>query len=108
MNRLIVILFPWVVAVGSPQGLLDRIKNTLPKPTEEIGVQVVPRDAFPVFDHPEFVTAKTAESEGYVNDRDPVIGVIILGEAKAYPVSTMGIHELGNDSLGGVPIAVSW
>lgn len=90
------------------QGLFDRLKNKSPDKTEQIGIQVVPRDAFPVFDHPRFVTAKKAEKKGYVHDRDPVIGVVINNEAKAYPIRTMGIHELGNDTLGGVPIAVSW
>ena len=94
--------------MSTTQGLLDRIKGILPEPKEEIGVRVVPRDAFPVFDNPEFVNAQTAELKGYVHNRDPVIGIVINGEAKAYPISTMGIHELGNDTLGGVPIAVSW
>lgn len=75
---------------------------------EQIGIQIVPRDTFPVFDHPEFVDADVAESKGYVQKRDPVIGLAINGKAKAYPIETMGIHELGNDTLGGVPIAVSW
>ena len=75
---------------------------------EQIGTQMIPRDTFPVFDHPEFVDADVAEAKGYVQKRDPVIGLAINGKAKAYPVKTMGIHELGNDTLGGVPIAVSW
>lgn len=79
-----------------------------PGKTGQIGIQVVPRDAFPVFDHPEFVTPEKAEKKGFVHDRDPVIGLVINGQAKAYPIRTMGIHELGNDTLGGVPIAVSW
>lgn len=90
------------------QEWFDRLKSRTPENDEQVGVQVVPRDAFPVFDNPDFVTAETAEREGFVHDRDPVIGIILNGEAKAYPISTMGIHELGNDTLGGVPIAVSW
>ena len=72
-----------------------------------IGYQAVPRDAFPVFDDPPMVTAAEAEESGLVFDRDAVIGVALNGEAKAYPVTVMGVHELGNDSVGGVPIAVS-
>lgn len=71
-------------------------------------MQVVPKDAFPVFHNPRFVDATTAEKKRYVHDRDPVIGVAIEGRAKAYPIRTMGIHELGNDTLGTVPIAVGW
>jgi len=49
-----------------------------------------------------------AERGGVVYDRDPVIGVSINGEATAYPVTVMGVHELGNDTVGGVPITVEW
>lgn len=74
----------------------------------EIGFQAVPRDAFPVFDNPRMISAAEAERQGIVFDRAAVIGVAHNGEAKAYPVAVMGVHELGNDVIGGVPIAVSW
>lgn len=74
----------------------------------EIGYQAVPRDAFPVFDNPVMVSAAEAESTGLVSARDAVIGVAHNGEAKAYPVTVMGVHELGNDTIGGVPVTISW
>ena len=73
-----------------------------------IGFQAVPRDAFPVFDDPQMLSAKEAEAKQFIFDRDVIIGVAHNGEAKAYPITIMGVHELGNDSIGGVPIAVSW
>ena len=73
-----------------------------------IGYQAVGRDAFPVFDDPELLSAEEAEREEVVFARDAVIGVAHNGEAKAYPITIMGVHELGNDTIGGVPIAVSW
>ena len=66
------------------------------------------RDAFPVFNNPPMLTARAAEKTGRIFPRDAVIGVVYNGEAKAYPISVMGIHELGNDTIGGKPIAVSW
>ncbi len=72
------------------------------------GYRAVPRDAFPVFDDPKMAGAEEAERNGWIHPRDAVIGVAHQGEAKAYPVSVMGLHELGNDTIGGVPIAVSW
>ncbi len=74
----------------------------------EIGVPVVPRDAFPVFDNPKMVPAAEAEARGLVFERDMVIGVARGREAKAYPITIMGVHELGNDTIEGVPIAVTW
>lgn len=73
-----------------------------------LGRQAVPRDAFPVFDNPRMLSAEVAEAEGIIFARDAVIGVALGGEAKAYPITIMGVHELGNDTLGGIPIAVSW
>lgn len=73
-----------------------------------IGFQAVPRDAFPVFDNPKMLTAAEAEAQRVIFDRDAVIGVQHDGKAKAYPITIMGVHELGNDTIGGVPIAVSW
>ena len=66
------------------------------------------RDAFPVFNNPRMLSAQAAEQAGVIFPRDAVIGVRHKGEAKAYPISIMGIHELGNDTIGGKPIAVSW
>ncbi len=76
--------------------------------TDMIGVQVVERDAFPVFDNPRMIPAAEAEARGLVFERDMVIGVRRGREAKAYPISIMGVHELGNDTIDGTPIAVTW
>jgi Protein of unknown function (DUF3179) len=76
--------------------------------TAQIGWQVVPRDAFPVFDNPRMLTGADAEARRILFDRDMVIGVAHGQEAKAYPITIMGVHELGNDTIGGVPIAVTW
>jgi hypothetical protein len=73
-----------------------------------IGLQAVPRDAFPVFDNPKMLPAAEAEAKGVVTDRDMVIGVARGREAKAYPITIMGVHELGNDTIDGEPIAVTW
>ncbi len=75
---------------------------------QPIGYQAVPRDAFPVFDDPKMLTAEAAEREGVIYPRDVVIGVRHGQAAKAYPITIMGVHELGNDTLDGIPIAVSW
>jgi hypothetical protein len=47
-----------------------------------------------------------------VADDDPVIGVFLNDEARAYPLTMLfgggGIFELLNDTCGGEPIAASW
>lgn len=73
-----------------------------------LGRQVVPRDGFPVFNNPRMLTADRATELQVVLPHDAVIGVTYGGEARAYPVAIMGIHELGNDTIAGLPIAVGW
>lgn len=70
--------------------------------------QAVPRDGFPVFDSPRMVSADEAETQFNLGADDAVIGVAHGGEAKAYPISVMGNHELGNDTVGGAAITVTW
>jgi hypothetical protein len=38
-----------------------------------------------------------------IEDRAPVIGVIINGKAGAYPLAILMWHEIVNDKLGGIP-----
>lgn len=73
--------------------------------TEYTGVT---RDTFPVFNDPPMLSASQAEQRRLVFPRSAVIGVAHGASAKAYPIAVMGIHELGNDSIDGIPIAVSW
>lgn len=68
----------------------------------------ITRDTFPVFNNPSMLRAAEAENRGIIFPRDAVIGVVLGGKAKAYPITIMGFHELGNDTLNGIPIAVSW
>jgi hypothetical protein len=39
---------------------------------------------------------------------DPVIGVAIDGDVRAYPVKLLAFHEVVNDVVGGRPIVVTW
>jgi Protein of unknown function (DUF3179) len=41
-------------------------------------------------------------------DSSLVIGVDHGGEARAYPVDLLSLHEVVNDVVGGLPIAVAW
>jgi hypothetical protein len=49
-----------------------------------------------------------AERGKYLVSSDRVIGVTINGESRAYPLLIMQCHEIANDRLGGVPIAVTY
>ncbi len=68
--------------------------------------RAAPRDAFPVLEDPELFPAD--EVGDRLDAEEPVIGVVLGGEATAWPISVMGRHELANATIGGVPAAVSW
>jgi len=44
----------------------------------------------------------------YLNDDDPVFGVALNGDARAYPLRIMDWHEMANDIVGGVPVALAY
>ena len=64
-----------------------------------------PKDGIPAIDNPTF--APVAETRGLAR-RTPMISVVIGGDARAYPLRIMIWHEIVNDTVGGVPIAVTW
>lgn len=55
---------------------------------------------------PRFVAQ--GEAAGWLGDREPVVLVRLGGEARLYPLQVLTWHEIANDVLGGVPIAVSY
>lgn len=64
-----------------------------------------PRDGIPPIYNPKFIPVA---DETTLPDIEPVIGVIINGEARAYPIRILMWHEIANDTLGDVPIAVTF
>lgn len=66
---------------------------------------VLPKDAIQAILDPSFEQAGEAT---WLADSDSVIGVSINGDARAYPVPILSSREIVNDTVGGVPIAVTW
>jgi hypothetical protein len=48
------------------------------------------------------------EEAGWLAPEDLVFGVAINGEARAYPLRILDWHEMANDTVGGVPVALSY
>jgi hypothetical protein len=59
----------------------------------------------PALDDPAVTDA--AGGDWYPDDR-VVFGVVVNGEARAYPKNLMEIHEMVNDTLGGVRIGIPY
>lgn len=80
----------------------------LPEPGELHGdpvVTVLPPDAIPAIDDPELVPAKKAR---FMQEDEPVLGVVHDGVAKAYSLWHLDRHEIVNDRLGDTPVAATW
>lgn len=64
-----------------------------------------PKDGIPAIDDPRFVPVPEASD---LSDRDPVIALRIGNDARAYPLRVMIWHEIANDRVDGVPVAVTY
>ena len=65
-----------------------------------------PRDGIPAIDDPRFVSVEEAES--WLEPREPVILFRIGNDVRAYPIQIVMWHEIVNDTVGGVPVVVTF
>ena len=72
---------------------------------EEITWGGVAVDGIPSLDNPTLIAAADAD---YLRGDDLVFGVEINGDARAYPLRIMGWHEMFNEVIGGVPVALAY
>lgn len=93
---------------GGSDGYRDAPVLVPPPPQIDLGdvKRILPADSIQAIDEPVFIKANTAE--GIMKPDELVIGVLINGEAKAYPINILSVHEIVNDVAGGEAIAVTW
>lgn len=73
-----------------------------------------PRDVFPPLDHPQVVDGRDVVTLNQslrrklaVSD-DRVLGVVVNGHPRAYPLRILNAHEVVNDAIGGEPVVVTY
>jgi hypothetical protein len=99
----------WAVALEQRPGPrpsapdFDLSRTTIPP--EEIRGGGPPKDGIPALTDPEFIDASRAD---YLRPGDRVAGVVFDGEARAYPLRILTYHEIVNDEVGEVPVAVTF
>ena len=96
---------PEDLEVSVPEGIMVTNGQKHIVPLEKIKSGGPPKDGIPSIDNPKF--APVSESQ-FVPDTTFVIGLDINGEKRAYPLFIMVWHEIVNDSIGGVPVAVTY
>jgi hypothetical protein len=98
------LLLAAVAASAEPKRLNGFVLEPGSIPVQEILRGGPARDAIPALDDP--MLAEPGSDEWSGDER--VIGVVVNGEARAYPIALLVWHELVNDVVGGVPILVSY
>lgn len=63
------------------------------------------KDGIPAIDEPRFIAVR---DEQRLDDLEPVLTVSIDGDARAYPIRYLMWHEIVNDTVAGVPVAVTY
>ena len=87
-------------------------------PADQLVAAGFPKDGLPVLSAPTVLTIADADAlteelrkqhlGKFMVARQRVLGITINGQARAYPLKILTWHELVNDELGGVPIAVTY
>jgi hypothetical protein len=84
------------VGDGAPEPLVDLLEIISGGP---------PPDGIPSIDQPVFLRVGDVE---FLADNEPVLALEIDGDARAYPVQVLMWHEIVNDTVAGVPVAVTY
>ena len=99
-----VILMPILLGSGSlAQQREHKIHGTFDGDTM---YSVLPPDAIPAIHDPEFLSGDSAAKQMSLDE--PVLGVVINGDARAYSLWQLDSHEIVNDVVGGKSIAATW
>jgi hypothetical protein len=72
---------------------------------EEIQWGGVVVDGIPALDNATMIPAGKAE---YLDPEEPVFGISINGDSRAYPLRILDWHEMANDVVGGVPVSLAY
>ena len=64
-----------------------------------------PKDGIPSIDSPMF---KSVAEPSELTESEPVIGLALAGDARAYPLRILIWHEIVNDTVGGLPVTVTY
>jgi hypothetical protein len=75
-------------------------------PYSEITSGGPPPDGIPPIDDPSFVSI--AQADEWLEDREPVIALVLGDDARAYPLQIMTWHEIVNDTVNEVPVVVTF
>ncbi|MBZ0298871.1 MAG: DUF3179 domain-containing protein [Anaerolineae bacterium] len=82
----------------------DFCKHTVP--LEEIISGGPPPDGIPPIDQPQFERIESAAN--WLQPQSPVVAFAQNADARAYPLGILTRHEIVNDEVAGIPVAVTF
>lgn len=94
---------------SGPSALDSMFADEFPDPLIDPGEVISggpPPDGIPPIDDPVFLSV--AENLEILPANEPVVVLEINGDARAYPVRAMVWHEIVNDTVGGIPVSVTY
>lgn len=74
-------------------------------PVNQIKQGGPPRDGIPALNFPAFIEADKAD---YLDAKDRILGVLVNGQARAYPISILDWHEVVNDKVDDQHFSVTY
>ncbi len=92
----------------SISALTDPAAPGLPTPLvdpSEIRAGGPPPDGIPPIDEPTFLDPADVD---FLEDVEPVLALELNGDARAYPLQVMIWHEIVNDTVGDIPVSVTY
>jgi Protein of unknown function (DUF3179) len=63
------------------------------------------KDGIPAIDDPRFLPALDVD---FLDRKEPVVELVLGGQARAYPIQILIWHEIVNDEVAGTPVAVTF
>ncbi len=91
-----------------PSALTDPADPRFPTPLVELDDLVAggpPPDGIPSIDAPRF---EPVEDVGWLAEQEPLLSLTVADETRGYPLQIMTWHEIVNDDVDGVPVAVTY
>jgi len=108
MKCILSLLIIWIIA--SPVTSWSVEKNGFDLGNSLISINEIlqggpPKDGIPALNQPRFVAT---EDTSFLNDSDRVLGLKQGDQAKAYPIKILNWHEVVNDSIDTLPVAITY
>ena len=97
-----ILAYKFIGSAGAANGF-DLSNSILPP--DQILQGGPPRDGIPALSNPKLIKPENAS---YLEPGDRVIGILLQGQARAYPIAILNWHEIVNDEINNQRFAITY